>query len=468
MAEAPLQSTTRTEEASLPDLSPESKKTQLADLIERASAKEAIKDYDAAAELYSQATELQADLNGEMSVENADLLYLYGKSLYNVAVRKSDVLGSKVAGQASNTPQSGTPGHTSTKTKIGAPNESSLISRAIAEGSTANENAAESTAEEGKPQSSSLFQFTGDENFDSGSDEENAGAAGDGAEPEEEDDEFANAFEMLDLSRILLLRKLETLESDNQDEERSIKERLADIYDLQAEISLEGERFEDAVTDLRAALDLKTKIFPLEDPIVAECHYKLSLALEFSSITPEKEEDVKDTTSEKVTKVDQQKREEAAKHMETAIQSCKLRISKELQKLESTTEEETLIKMKRSIDDVKEIVSDMEQRLIELRQPPVSINDPGEGIADTNALNGILSQVLGQTSAADKSSILQEAMKGANDLSSLVRKKKRTPTVEPSDRASPSGKRQLEPESEVADEPSPGKRVRLDDGALDD
>ncbi|OJD17811.1 hypothetical protein AJ78_02110 [Emergomyces pasteurianus Ep9510] len=467
MAESPPQSTTRAEEESIPNPSPESKQAQLADLIERASAKDAIKDYDTAAELYSQATELQAELNGEMSVDNADLLYSYGKSLYNVAVRKSDVLGSKVAGQASNAPKSGTSGHTSTKTGTGEPNES-LIGRAIAEGSTANEKAAESITEEAKPQSSSLFQFTGDENFDSDSDEENA-AAGDGAEPEEEEDEFANAFEMLDLSRILLLRKLENLESDNQDEEHNIKERLADIYDLQAEISLEGERFDDAVADLRAALNLKTKIFPLEDPNVAECHYKLSLALEFSSITPEKDGDAKDSTAEKITKVDKEKREEAAKHMETAIQSCKLRISKEQQKLENTTDEEALIKMKRSIDDVKEIVSDMEHRLIELRRPPVFINDPGEGIADSNALNGILSQVLGQTSAADKTSILQEAMKGANDLSSLVRKKKRTPTADPSDRAEPSGKRQLEPESEAAaDEPSPGKRVRLDDGASDD
>ncbi|KAL2374368.1 hypothetical protein RJ035_006040 [Blastomyces gilchristii] len=438
---------------------PESKQAQLTDLIERASAKDAIKDYDAAAELYSRATELQAELNGEMSVENADLLYSYGKSLYNLAVRKSDVLGSKVAGQASSTPRDGTPGDTVPKTGIGPPNES-IIGRAIAEGSTANEKAAERITEGAKPPSSSLFQFTGDGDFDSDSDDENDDDVGDRAQPEEEEDEFANAFELLDLSRILLLRKLENLDSDNQEEERNIKERLADIYDLQAEICLEGERFEDAVTDLRAALDLKTKLFPLEDASVAECHYKLSLALEFSSIAPD-EEDGQNTTGEKVTKVDKEKRDEAAKHMETAIQSCKLRISKERQKLEDVTDDDTTDKMKRSIDDVKDIVSDMEQRLIELRRPPVSINEPSE---DSNALNGILSQVLGQSSATDKTSMLQEAMKGATDLSSLVRKKKRTPTTtaETSDTAEASGKRQLDPEAETADEPSPGKRVRLD------
>lgn len=68
-------------------------------LIAKATAKYAVKDYSAAAELYSQATELQAELNGEMSVQNADLLYLYGRCLYHVAVQNSDVLGTKVAGE---------------------------------------------------------------------------------------------------------------------------------------------------------------------------------------------------------------------------------------------------------------------------------------------------------------------------------------------------------------------------------
>ena len=72
---------------------------QLDDLKAQAQLKYSVKDYNAAAELYSQATELQAELNGEMSSRNAELLYNYGKCLYQVAVKKSDVLGSKVAGE---------------------------------------------------------------------------------------------------------------------------------------------------------------------------------------------------------------------------------------------------------------------------------------------------------------------------------------------------------------------------------
>lgn len=72
---------------------------QLDDLKARATLKYSIKDYDAAAELYSEATELQAELNGEMSSLNADLLYKYGRCLFHVAVKNSDVLGLKVAGE---------------------------------------------------------------------------------------------------------------------------------------------------------------------------------------------------------------------------------------------------------------------------------------------------------------------------------------------------------------------------------
>ena len=124
-----------------------------------------------------------------------------------------------------------------------------------------------------------FFQFTGDDNFvdsDEEDEEEENGEAG-----EEEEDDFANAFEVLDLARILYLKKLEAAEESNTDKGKGksadlpadlkhIKERLADTYDLQAEISLEGERFSDAVNDLRTALDLRNTMFPFEDPSVAE------------------------------------------------------------------------------------------------------------------------------------------------------------------------------------------------------
>lgn len=345
------------------DETPEQLQARLTDLTTRAAAKDAVKDHNAAAELYSQATEIQAELNGEMSLENVGLLYAYGKSLFNVAVSKSDVLGSKVAGDA---PQS----ETAAIKSSGAESTKPGPIKAAVSGPRPKTTSLGSERQAEQPKGP-LFQFTGDENFeDSDEDEENEDKAG---EEEEEDDDFANAFEVLDLARILSLKKLEEIEETTTGKEKAaeidpatkqIKERLADIYDLQAEISLEGERFDNAVSDLRAALEIKEVLLPFEDASIAECHYKLSLALEFASVTQE-ENDGQKQEENKPPVVNEEMRKEAAKHMETAIESCKVRMTQEEQKLTNgeIDGEDKINAAKRKIANVKEIVKDMEQRV---------------------------------------------------------------------------------------------------------
>jgi HAT1-interacting factor 1 len=366
---------------------PTDKRAQLNDLITRAAAKDATKDYNAASELYSQATELQAELNGELSPENADLLYAYGKSLYNVAVSKSDVLGSKVAGEPSDAPA---PKATSAGS---AATGGSLVKDAISSSMTQNAAtpAKDVNAQLDAAPSKPFFQFTGDENFVDSDDEDEAE---NGEDEDEEEDDFEVAFEVLDLARILYLRKLEIAEESSTDKGKGksgdqpadvkhIKERLADTYDLQAEISLEGERFSDAVNDLRTALDLRNSLFPFEDPSVAECHYKLSLALEFASVQQQGEED---DSQEKT--VDEEMRKEAATQMERAIESCKVRMASEEKKLEADKDmdEDKVVAAKRKISNVKEIVADMEQRV---RMPSFPVEE-FSGFEASNLLTIIL------------------------------------------------------------------------------
>ena len=156
---------------------------------------------------------------------------------------------------------------------------------------------------------------------------------------------------------------------------RHLKELLADTHDLQAEISLEGERFPNAVVDIKESLALKESFLPFEHSHIAEVHFKLSLALEFSSVTQQTEEggEVADGGQ---AHIDEAMREEAAKEMETAIASCKLRIEKEQASLDGsptplTTGHKGKI-TKEHIDDAKDMVKDMEQRVslkVSLRLP---------------------------------------------------------------------------------------------------
>src|SRR6202007_3286745 len=86
-------------------------------------------------------------------------------------------------------------------------------------------------------------------------------------------------------------------------------------------------RFPNAVSDFKAALAYKKELYPQESEVIAEAHYKLSLALEFASITTTKDDNADESSdATKETQVDEAMREEAAKELEAAIASTKLKL----------------------------------------------------------------------------------------------------------------------------------------------
>ncbi|KAI9707519.1 MAG: hypothetical protein M1836_000480 [Candelina mexicana] len=461
-------------------------KAMLEDLIAQATLQYSIKNYTAAAELYSEATELQAEVNGEMSPENADLLYYYGRCLYHVGVSKSNVLGAKVAGEKS------TDGASSSKGK--ASNGDSGVSAASYEETRVAEELVEKVVEEKdsvkiaeaeiSTEKQPYFQFTGDENFDDSGDDDEV-ADGDETGPTEgavEEDDFSIAFEVLDLARVLLVRQLEQRQetngkgknTGNSEDVKQIKERLADTHDLQAEIYLENERFPSAVTDLKSALLLKQELFPQDSSLIAEAHFKLSLALEFASVSTEKGEG-DDPATTKEAQVDEDMREAAAKEMEAAIESCKLRVAKESKNLELKSSSQALGQKKpitkASIDEVKEMISEMEQRLLDLRSPSVSLNDqtgPAGAPDGSDPLRGILGSLLGETQATQRARV-EEATKAANDVSGLVRRKKPAAKESGGDAQSGSssnnGKRKVDSVDKVEDVNAASKKAKVEDQA---
>lgn len=165
-------------------------KVSLADLTARASAIYAQKNYEEAAEAYAQAAEMQAEMNGEMAPENAEILFLYGRSLFRVGQAKSDVLGGKA-------PTTEGQGKLKKKVKKSKkPSDGALAAEAAVAGSskdgeadkietpeadkvtqeavkiisdeTSGAKAEKKEVEAKKP----LFQFTGDENWDDSEEEE--------------------------------------------------------------------------------------------------------------------------------------------------------------------------------------------------------------------------------------------------------------------------------------------------------
>ncbi|KAI1438370.1 hypothetical protein GGR50DRAFT_639410 [Xylaria sp. CBS 124048] len=433
-----------------PDERAKSLNVSLADMVAKATALYQYKKYEEAAELFSTATERQAELNGEMAPENADVLFLYGRCLFKVGQSKSDVLG----GQAPVEKKKSTGADISKGKKPQA-----STSNAGGEGSGAGKAAVE---EETLPEAKKpLFQFTGDENFEN-SDEEGGDDEAE-EEEEEEDDDLAVAFEILELSRLLFEKQLDEAATQGPDEDgeadenklvRHIKERLSDIHDLLAEISLENEKYPEAINDCRATLKYKQGLYTQDSEIIAEAHFKLSLALEFASLTTS---DGNDEAAPKT--VDEEMRKEAADELEKAIASTKLKLQNKEVELATVHAPEDNEETRKQINDVKDIIADMEQRLTELRKPPVDVN---AALGEDNPLSGLLGDVLGGASSAR----VEEAKKNAKDLTGLVRKKaKEEPKKEePRPEAEGSnGKRKAEEPVDAEDE---SKKAKLDEAAI--
>ncbi|KAH0559387.1 hypothetical protein GP486_004100 [Trichoglossum hirsutum] len=453
------------------------RKPMLEELTARATLQYSLKNYSAAADLYAHASELQAGINGEGSSENADLLYLYGRSLYQVGVSKSDVLGAKVAGEAGAEGGAGGAKEAGSNAAANSSNvEGEVASKAsgkVAEGKDGIERSKTESTAPNNP----FFQITGDENFDDSDDEEEEeeGPAEGGDAGAEEEDDLKSAWDILDLARVLFVRRWEELQAKEKGKSteesevvRHVKERLADTHDLLAEISLESESFPSSVADFKAALALKKELFPEDSSVLAEAHYKLSLALEFASTTAAADRADKDGEE---PKVDEAGREEAAQEMEAAIRCCRLRVQREEAELAARGTGDAkggpVKKSKvtrRSIDDVKDMIAEMEQRLTDLRAPPVPFSATLEdvGVHDgSGALGSILGSLIGE-SPAEQRARLEEASKNANDISNLVRRKKNVSEKEESNAENVingNGKRKVEsPEVEAS-----GKRARVED-----
>lgn len=340
--------------------------TDLTSLKARALKAYATKDYPLSADLYAQACEVQSNAQGDDNPKNAHLLYLYGRSLYKVAQAKSDVLGGGAANE-----------------KEAAPAKPQKGLEDIAEEEAVSEQALKKDDAKAK----GLFQFQGDENWDDVDDEDDA--AEEGAEGgEEEEDDMTQAWEILDLARVQFEKQLaaaaaekpaessaedstaetladapvdtpaDTTDSPaalSSDETRNIKTMLADVYDLLGEVSLESESFPQASKDLASSLTLKLELYEPHTTYIPEAHFKLALALEFSAAG----EDVEEAEATRL-------REEAAGHLEKAIDSCRARIAREEAKLaasDSDSKGKGVAKSNAQIEDVQDMIKDLEQKV---------------------------------------------------------------------------------------------------------
>ena len=228
--------------------------------------------YEDAVEIYSEACQMA---NLEQGKDDPDLMYLYGKALFENAVQSSDVLG-------------GVGKEKERKEKVEKENEEKEEEEKEGEAKKCggdgqfqfNERLAEEEEEEEKEEK--------EEKANSDSDEEvEAPAEGDG---EAEQGDFEIAWEILDLTRILYGEQLDEMAAVPEPYEAHAAEgqdfvtkfaRLADVYMLMGDISLETENFPQAAEDYEKGNRMLEKAFAETSGRRHEALFKLSLAHEF-------------------------------------------------------------------------------------------------------------------------------------------------------------------------------------------
>ncbi|KAK6528061.1 hypothetical protein TWF281_009319 [Arthrobotrys megalospora] len=397
---------------------------KLATLSAEAAKEYAHKNYSKAAELYATAAELQAIINGEENPQNADLLYLYGRSLYHCGLEKSDVLGTGVgSGEAAREKKRAQDEETTGKGKGKAKRKAG---------------GDEELKESDKLKKGGVFSFQGDENYDVEDDEDyedidDENADGEGGEVEDDDD-FTLAWNILDLARVFFNKRLEAATEDAETLKK-IKERLADVHDILGEVSLESESFKQACVDLEESLKIKLELYPMESTLITEAHYKLSLALEFAS-----QGGGEGDADNEVSPEEQKKgREQAVKHMKSAIASCKKRVEVEETAIKEAEGDKVGDKAKdeaeKSVEEGKDLVKELEMRLRDLMTPPQPTKPANLG---EEQMAGILSSIM-SGSSADAKKMFENIISGANDISGSVRKKPKAPEAGSSSAASGSG-----------------------------
>lgn len=236
-SEQPKAARTNATDASAPEMTVET-------ALEHARRAFALKKYEQAVEYYATALELQTKKHGEDAPETANLYFSYGKALLENAISQASVLGKE---QPENGDEAeGKPSGTDANGK--GPILS--FSGDADEGVILFDQAAIAEEEEG--------------------DEEDA--EGDDGEPE---DDFNAAWEVLELARAIYEKA--------KDEDDEVKMKLAETYIALGDVSLETEKFDQAITDYSEGLALKLDLLPISSRQIAEAHYKLSIVLDLTS-----------------------------------------------------------------------------------------------------------------------------------------------------------------------------------------
>ncbi|KAI8082466.1 hypothetical protein BDF21DRAFT_361639 [Thamnidium elegans] len=198
-------------------------------------------EYSSSIAKLGEACQLLDELNGVLAPANGDAFFLYGEALLQYAIQQNTVLGQSAQASAE-----------------------------------AVEEQQEIEKEEQVESSNPLFQLGAMPDFTTKVEtavEEEDDDAEEAEEAEASDDDFETAWDILDIARVIF----------EKGEDKNTQLKLADVHLCLGDVSLETEKFNEALTDYEKAIEIKKSVLEEDNRELAEAHYKYALALEFSS-----------------------------------------------------------------------------------------------------------------------------------------------------------------------------------------
>ncbi|XP_013199592.2 nuclear autoantigenic sperm protein [Amyelois transitella] len=355
----------------------------------------AVRDYSAAAEVLSLACEQLAQEHGEHGDQCAEAYLWYGKALLGLSREESGVLGDAVPGtnaeEGENEEQEGDNDEEEQNVEEAKSEENGQAD--------AEKNKVESTTKDDGPGSSSA---------DAGSSEEPGTTTnGDGEEDEnpESEDNLQLAWEMLELSRIILDKRVTNGGGD------AARALLADVHLALGEVALESETYDKAVVDMQNCLDLQKELYGTDDRRIAETHYQIGLANYLASNF-----------------------EEAITHFKNAANILESRI-KTLENPAAATEDVTVKKyssadphytIEGEIKELKELLPQIQEKIQDMMDYKAeTIKRVREALGASNGDAPSLASSSSHTNGAGSSSS-SSAAKPAADISHLIKRKRKS------------------------------------------
>ncbi|KAJ7063751.1 hypothetical protein C8F01DRAFT_1134196 [Mycena amicta] len=218
--------------------------------IEHAKRAFALQKYEQAVEHYATALEMMTKEHGDDAPQTADVYFAYGQALLENAIAQSSVLGKDQPDQ---------------EDEDDAPGEATSGNGPIL-----------SFSGDAEDDAVDLFKAAEDAVAAEDNDNDGEDAEGGGDEPE---DDFNAAWEVFELARGIYAKQSE----ENGGEDAALQLKLAETYLALGDVSLETEKFDQAITDYEAGLALKSVLLPQSSRQLAEAHYKLSIVLDLTS-----------------------------------------------------------------------------------------------------------------------------------------------------------------------------------------